>query len=88
MSLIKRRFVVPAFLCTTLWVSTAAQEMPSDYKGVLTTLGKTGELKEGVLKVNVPRNDLQVTIRQRPAPTPSASADGWPSRKRPTAARS
>ena len=36
----------------------AAQEMPADYKGVLTTLGKNGDFKDGVLKVNIPRGDL------------------------------
>ena len=32
--------------------------MPADYKAVLTALGKTGDFKDGVLKVNIPRNDL------------------------------
>ncbi len=53
-----------------------AQEMPSDYKTVLSTLGKTGDFKDGVLKVNIPRNDLRVTISQRPAPTPFGFG-GW-----------
>ena len=48
----------------------SAQDMPAEYKGVLTTLGKTGDFKEGVLKVNIPRNDLKVTIDKRSAPTP------------------
>jgi Domain of Unknown Function (DUF1259) len=53
-----------------------AQEMPAEYKGVLTTLGKTGDFKDGVLKVNIPRNDLKVTIDKRPAPTPFGFG-GW-----------
>lgn len=53
-----------------------AQEMPSDYKTVLSTLGKTGDFKDGVLKVNIPRNDLRVAISQRPAPTPFGFG-GW-----------
>jgi hypothetical protein len=32
---------------------------------VLSALGKTGDFKDGVLKVNIPRNDLRVTINQR-----------------------
>jgi hypothetical protein len=56
--------------------SLVAQEMPSEYKTVLTALGKAGDFKEGVLKVNVPRNDLRVTINQRPAPTPFGFG-GW-----------
>lgn len=53
-----------------------AQDMPSEYKATLSTLGKTGDYKDGVLKVNIPRNDLQVTIKQRPAPTPFGFG-GW-----------
>ena len=57
--------------------TAGAQEMPADYKAVLSALGKTGDFKDGVLRVNIPRNDLRVTISQRPAPTPLGSADGW-----------
>ena len=53
-----------------------AQEMPPDYKGVLTTLGKTGDFKDDVLKVNIPRSDLKVTIDKRSAPTPFGFG-GW-----------
>ena len=60
-----------------LWSgSVSAQEMPSEYKTVLTTLGKGGDFKDGVLKVNIPRNDLRVTIKQKPAPTPFGFG-GW-----------
>ena len=52
------------------------QDMPTEYKGVLTTLGKTGDFKDGVLKVNIPRNDLKVTIDKRSAPTPFGFG-GW-----------
>ena len=54
----------------------SAQEMPAEYKSVLSALGKTGDFKDGVLKVNIPRNDLRVTINQRPAPTPFGFG-GW-----------
>ena len=54
----------------------AAQEMPGEYAAVLTTLGKAGDFKQGVLKVNIPRRDLRVTIGQRAAPTPFGSAGG------------
>jgi len=60
-----------------LWPGVVrAQEMPGEYKTVLTALGKGGDFKDGVLKVNVPRNDLRVTIKQRPAPTPFGFG-GW-----------
>jgi hypothetical protein len=54
----------------------AAQDMPADYQAVLTTLAKKGDFKDGVLKVNVPRSDLRVTIAGRPAPTPFGFG-GW-----------
>jgi hypothetical protein len=53
-----------------------AQDMPDAYKSVLTSLGKTGDYKDNVLKVNIPRNDLKVTIKGRPAPTPFGFG-GW-----------
>jgi hypothetical protein len=53
-----------------------AQEIPTDYRAVLETLGKTGDVKDGVLKVNIPRNDVTVTIGGRPAPTPFGFG-GW-----------
>jgi hypothetical protein len=54
----------------------SAQDMPADYSGVLTTLAKTGDFKDGVLKVNIPRGDLHVTIGKRPAPAPFGFG-GW-----------
>ena len=56
--------------------SVIAQDMPDEYRTVLTALGKGGDFKEGVLKVNVPRADLRVTIDNRPAPTPFGFG-GW-----------
>lgn len=54
----------------------AAQAMPAEYASVLTALGKAGDFKDGVLKVNIPRSDLRVTIDRRPAPTPFGFG-GW-----------
>jgi hypothetical protein len=53
-----------------------AQEMPADYKAVLQTLGKQGDFKANVLKVNVPRNDLSVTVAGVKTPTPFGFG-GW-----------
>jgi len=64
-----------ALIVLTAAIATA-QEVPADYKAVLSALGKTGDFKDGVLKVNIPRNDLRVTINQRPAPTPFGFG-GW-----------
>jgi hypothetical protein len=56
--------------------SPAAPDMPADYKQVLSTLGKAGDFKDGVLKVNIPRNDLSVTVDGVATPTPFGFG-GW-----------
>jgi len=43
---------------------------------VLTALGRAGDFKDAVLKVNIPRSDLKVAIAQQPAPTPFGFG-GW-----------
>ena len=65
-----------AFLMVTSAGPIAAQDMPADYQAVLTMLARKGDFKDGVLKVNVPRSDLRVTIAGRPAPTPFGFG-GW-----------
>src|SRR6266478_5560399 len=54
----------------------AAQDVPKDYQEVLTFLGRTGDFKGKVLKINVPRNDLHVTIAGQSTPTPFGFG-GW-----------
>jgi hypothetical protein len=63
--------------CSLLFTcAVVAQNMPADYDGVLKTLDKKGDFKDGVLKVNVPRNDLKVTIDGVATPTPFGFG-GW-----------
>jgi hypothetical protein len=52
------------------------QAVPEPYPEVLRILGKNGDFKDSVLKVNVPRTDVAVTIGGRPAPTPFGFG-GW-----------
>ena len=62
-----------------LFLSAAAamaQDLPAESKAVLATLDKSGDFKDNVLKVNIPRTDLKVTIGGRPAPTPFGFG-GW-----------
>src|SRR5438270_5973888 len=54
----------------------AAQSMPADYDAVLKTLGKQGDYKSNVLKVNIPRSGLKVTIDGIATPTPFGFG-GW-----------
>jgi len=65
-------------MCIVLFsaASVSAQQIPSDYQQVLTTLGKQGDFKDQVLKVNIPRNDVQVTVAGVATPTPFGFG-GW-----------
>src|SRR4029077_1224112 len=49
---------------------------PKDYQEVLTFLGRSGDFKAKVLKVNIPRSDLHVTISGQSTPTPFGFG-GW-----------
>lgn len=57
-------------------LAALAQTIPSDYTEVLKFLGRSGDYKAAVLKVNLPRNDLHVRIAGRDTPTPFGFG-GW-----------
>ena len=57
-------------------VTAWAQDIPAEYQQVLSTLGKQGDFKDNVLKVNIPRNDVKVTVAGVSTPTPFGFG-GW-----------
>jgi hypothetical protein len=65
-----------AAFCLVVGSAASAQDIPADYQQVLTTLGRQGDYKANVLKVNVPRNDLAVTVANVKTPTPFGFG-GW-----------
>src|SRR5436309_9240372 len=52
------------------------QQVPAEYQQVLKTLGTQGDFKGGVLKINIPRSNLKVTIDGIATPTPFGFG-GW-----------
>src|SRR5882724_5453856 len=70
-------FAVASAACVAFSsIPAQAQEMPKPYQGVLDTLGKKGDYKANVLKVNIPRADLTVTVDGVATPTPFGFG-GW-----------
>lgn len=63
-------------LLTPSAASAQAPAIPADYQAVLTALGKQGDFKDNVLRVNVPRNDLHVVIDGVATPT-AFGFGGW-----------
>lgn len=55
---------------------TPAPQMPAEYAAVLQALGRQGDYKDNVLKVNIPRSDLKVTVDGVATPTPFGFG-GW-----------
>lgn len=74
---IMKRMTLAMLACLVFWsVSGYAQEIPSDYQEVLKSLDRKGDFKDGVLKVNIPRNDLKMTVQGISTPTPFGFG-GW-----------
>ena len=72
----KRLAVLGAVFLTSSASIARAQEMPAAYQQVLDTLGRAGDFKANVLKVNIPRNDLSITVAGFNTPTPFGFG-GW-----------
>lgn len=71
-SLLLPSVILSVIICT----SVLAQDIPKEYQDVLTFLGKKGDYKDNVLKVNIPRNDLKVSVAGVATPT-SFGFGGW-----------
>ena len=73
-----RTVVTLAFLATLFsnGQSALAQQVPDDYQEVLKLLARAGDYKDNVLKVNIPRNDLKITVNGVALPTPFGFG-GW-----------
>src|SRR5579872_3137592 len=72
----KRLFTICAALLLLVPSTVWSQDVPAEYQQVLTMLGKQGDYKANVLKVNIPRNDVSVTVANVKTPTPFGFG-GW-----------
>ncbi len=73
MKVVIRALTAALLLCPR---ALTAQTMPADYQSVLTMLDRKGDFKESVLKINIPRTDLAVTVAGVKTPTPFGFG-GW-----------
>src|SRR5882672_10213397 len=72
----KRILTISAVLSVCVASASGAQDIPAEYQQVLTALGKQGDYKANVLKVNIPRNDINMTVANVKTPTPFGFG-GW-----------
>ena len=72
----KRFLTVCAALSLSFSSVGWAPDVPAEYQQVLIMLGKQGDYKANVLKVNIPRNDVSVTVANVKTPTPFGFG-GW-----------
>jgi len=70
-----RGWFLLALASAMVWV-TYGQQIPAEYDQAMKTLGKQGDFKDSVLKINIPRNDLKVAIDGIATPTPFGFG-GW-----------
>jgi hypothetical protein len=71
-----KRLLIVALLLSSFSSFARAQAVPAQYQQVLTALGRQGDFKDDVLKVNIPRNDVTVTVANVKTPTPFGFG-GW-----------
>jgi hypothetical protein len=73
---VKRTIFVLCACFVSFVIPAVAQDVPADYQEILKSLDRKGDFKAGVLKVNIPRNDLKMTIEGFATPTPFGFG-GW-----------
>src|SRR5438874_2503758 len=71
-----RPFTIGAALLVAFASLASGQAVPAEYQQVLTTIGRQGDYAANVLKVNIPRSDLTVTVAGVKTPTPFGFG-GW-----------
>jgi hypothetical protein len=67
---------VTALAIAFTYAGASAQDMPTEYSSVLSLLGKKGDFKANVLKVNIPRSDLKIRVDGTDLPT-AFGFSGW-----------
>src|SRR5215469_7422488 len=73
----KALFIAMFVICIAAFAEiSVAQEVPSEYQQVMKIVGKQGDYKANVLKVNIPRSDLHMQIAGFSVPTPFGFG-GW-----------
>jgi len=68
--------VLASVLTAPAFGAATPEQMPPDYQKVLDALGKKGDYKDHVLKINIPRNDLNVSVDGVATPT-GFGFGGW-----------
>ena len=76
MNSLAKKTTIPIALLCLLSSLALSQETPAEYQEVLKIVGKSGDYKANVLKVNIPRNDLHVKVSGYALPTPFGFG-GW-----------
>ncbi len=71
-----KTMILAAVSALLLTAPLAAQEIPAEYEQVLKVLGRPGDFSDGVLKINIPRGDLPVTVAGVATPT-AFGFGGW-----------
>jgi len=70
------RILLSAICIAAFPQASGGQDIPSDYQQVMKIVGKQGDYKANVLKVNIPRIDLHMQIAGYSVPTPFGFG-GW-----------